>query len=283
MLYVPHYTQAGFSFNNFGANPSTTPGTSVIPGTSNAEGSWTQVASSSDIVQDVYNFYLRVLAGATSGQSKMHLLDIGVDPAGGTSYVAIISNLACGGSSAAFGPGEGEDFLFPFFIKAGSSVAVRIQGSNATAGTIFVGVMFFGQLSRPEVFPVGSFSETMGAITNSNGVSFIPGNAANGDWVSLGTTTKALWWWQIGCQVDISAAGTEQTYVELAYGNTTNRVVISRILFLNTGEAYGFSPAANCLFECYCPVLAGGELWIRGRCSNAPNTGYNGVAVGIGG
>lgn len=283
-LHVPHLSRGYFVYDNFGANPSATPGTSVTPGASNAEGSWTQVASGANIAQDVFGFYLRVSDGASTTAAKPQILDVGVDPAGGTSYTPIISNLVCG-ASGAITIGSGMQFYFPMWIKAGSSVAVRIQGANATAGTVRVGARFYGRPSTPEALPIGTYSETIGTITGSNGVSFTPGNAADGNWVSLGTTTKPLWWWQIGYQIDNGTITAEYTYIDIAHGDTTNKHLITRLLHTGTtGEAVTAVMPLHMMFvEAYCPVPAGANIYIRGRCNNAPDTGYNGVAVGVGG
>ena len=284
MLFVPSLTRGWFLYDNFGVNPSATPGTSVVPGASNAEGAWTEVASAANIAQDIYGFWLRVSDGGTTAQIKSHLLDIGVDPAGGTSYSAIISNLVCGATGPAASAG-GVQFFFPHFIKAGSSVAVRIQGSNATAGTVFIGIQFYGFRSNPETFPVGTFSETIGAITNSSGVVFTPGNAADGAWVSLGTTSKALWWWQLCYQIDDATMGAESTYIDLGVGDVTNKDTIFRLMHRGTtGETLGSILLVNLIpYAAYCPLPAGVELFVRGRCENAPDSDYNAVAIGIGG
>lgn len=273
-----------FVYDNWGTNPSATPGTSIVPGASNAEGSWTAIASSGNISEDIYGFYIQVFGGATAANAKNHLLDIGVDPAGGTSYVAIISNLVCGASPALTVAGARE-FFFPMFIKAGSAVAVRIQGSNATAGTVRVCAQFYGKPSAGHLLPVGSYSETIGTITNSNGVSFTPGNAADGSWVDLGVTAKPLWWWQLGYQIDNGTITAEYTYIELAFGDASNKHTIFKTMHGGTtGETCGLATQTPMLsLAAYCPVKAGEHLYVRGRCNNAPDTGYNAVAVGIGG
>lgn len=273
-----------FKYDNWGANPSTSPGTAVTPGATNAEGAWTQIAAAASITQDIYGFHIRICDGFTSAAIKDHLLDIGVDQAGGTAYTAEVRNLVCG-SSAGTATGGGPEFAMPLFIKSGSSVAVRIQGSNGTAGTVRVAMRFYGQPDHPENVPVAQYSETIGTITNSGGVAFTPGNAADGTWVSLGTTARALWWWQIGSQVSNSAAGLETTYIEIGVGDATNKTVIMRRIHMsNTTEDSGSLAEENIVpWACYHPVPAGAEIWIRGRCSDAPNTGYNGVAVGFGG
>lgn len=284
MLHTPVKQFAAWSYNNFGTNPSATPGTSVTPGASNVEGSWTQIASGANIAQDVVAFMINVKNGATASAAKNHLLDIGVDEAGGTSYTAVISNIVCGASGTGLAM-PGHFFLFPLRIKAGSSVAVRIQGSNATAGTVRVAAEFYGQNSNPLLLPVGTIAETIGTITNSNGVSFTPGNAADGSWVDLGATTNPLWWWQIAYQVDNATITAEYTYIDLAWGDGTNKHIIKRIMHGgDTSERIGdlFANDLN-VYNCFAPVPAGTHLYIRGRCLNAPDTGYNAVAIGIGG
>lgn len=273
-----------FKYDNWGANPSTTPGTSVIPGATNAEGAWTQIAAAAAITQDTYLIWLRVSDGSTSAQIKNHLLDIGVDPAGGTAYVAEVNNIVCGGTSGT-SSGGGPEFLIPLFIKSGSSVAVRVQGSNGTAGTVRVGARFYGQPDHPENVPVAQYSETIGTITNSEGVAFTPGNAADGTWVSLGTTTRALWWWQIASQISNATQTAERTYVEIGVGDATNKTpILRRLQFGNTTEDTGTIFEENIIpWACYHPVPAGAEIWIRGRADSAPDTGYNGVAIGFGG
>jgi hypothetical protein len=285
MLYTPNLASHFLRYDNWGTNPSATPGTSVTSGNSNAEGTYTQIASSANIAQDVYGMEIRVSDNSGTG-AQNHLMDIGVDPAGGTSYSAIISNIVCGGAPAiTAAPFGGHHFTFPMFIKAGSSVAVRIQGSNATAGTLRVSAVFYMYPSRPEAFPVGSFSETIGTITDSSGTSVTPGNAADGSWASLGTTTNPLWWWQIAHQVNNATVTAEYTFIDLAYGDGSNKHIIMRDMHAGTtAEKVGRAFASNNnFFECYAPVPAGATIYARMKCNNAPDTGYNMVAIGIGG
>lgn len=286
MLMPQGLSRFNWTFDNFGTNPGATPGTSVTPGISNAEGSWTQLATSGNMAVDTFGFWLRVSdnAVATPTTGKNFLIDIGVDPAGGTSYAAVISNLVVGSAGPITAAG-GHRFFFPLFIKAGSTVAARIQGSHGTGTASRVGVKFYGRPSNPAAVPVGSFSETIGTITNSNGVSFTPGNAADGSWTSLGTTAKAMWWWQLGYQIDNGTITAEYTYIDLAYGDASNKHLILRKMHQGTtSEQTGaIVDTTDLAYEAFCPVPAGATMYVRGRCLNAPDTGYNAVAVGIGG
>lgn len=273
-----------WTYDNWGANPSTSLGTSVTPGASSSEGSWTQIASNSNIAEDVYAVLLQIHSGSVSAQQRDQLFDIGVDPAGGTSYSPIISNINCGSSPSLTQAGSRE-FAFPFFIKAGSSVAVRCQTSHATAGTVFVAARFFGKPTAPHLFPRGTFSETIGSITGSAGVSFTPGNAADGSWVDLGATTRDMWWWQICYGISSGGISAEYTYIELAYGDASNKHTIMKVMHGGTSaETCGL--AGNSLLSpwyAFRPVPAGSHIYVRGRCNNAPDSGYHANAIGIGG
>lgn len=282
MLIVPYVPKWGWQYHNGGTNPSATPGTSVTPGISNAEGSWTRIAAAASITTCIYGFWISVSGGNTTGTDKSHLLDIGIDEAGGTNYTAIISNIVCGQTQA--GSTGCNEFFFPLGIPQGASIAVRVQGVATTAGTVRVWAMFFGKPSCPELVLKGEVSETIGTITNSTGVSFTPGNAADGSWTSLGTTTRNLWWWQLGVQCSNATITAQYTWIDLAYGDDTNKVMIMQafpIGWYGTAEIAA-QMCAHHMLQGFCHVPAGSTLYIRGRCSTTPATGYNAVAIGIG-
>ena len=277
-------TRCEFVADNFPAVPAQIlTGTSVTPGASNAEGAWTQIFSAAAVSQDVDFLMMLIYAGTTSGQAKNHLLDIGVDPAGGTSYTPIISNIVCGASVSSIGGAR--KHAFPIRIKAGSSIAVRIQGNNATAGTVSVLARIFGRPTEPIFQKVGSYSETVGTITNSEGVAFTPGTAADGSWVLLGTTTRSLWWWNLCVQISNATMSGNEVYVEIAHGDGSNKhIIMKETVLSSTVEAINLAFSANLKFmEAYCPLPVGTNIYVRGRARLAPTGGYNAVAVGIGG
>lgn len=267
-------------------NPSTTAyGTSVTPGASNAEGSWQQIASAANIANEVYALTLRVTGGNTTGTQKDHLLDIGIDPAGGTSYTPIVSNLLCGQSDAS--SQDGITFVLPLRIPEGASVAVRIQGSNATAGTVIVRAVFYGRPTRPDAVRAGAYSETIGTISGSAGVGVTPGSTnAEGSWVSLGTTAKDLWWWQLCVQISNGTTTNKLYHFDLAYGDVTNKVMILENLFWatpGTAERVIFNGNLINFPEAFRHVPAGSEIFVRATCNTTPDTGLTALAVGVGG
>jgi hypothetical protein len=272
-----------WKFSNY-TTPSATPGTSVTPGASNAEGSWTQLASGANMAYDSQLMFIAVGGGNTSGAQKDHLLDIGVDPAGGTSYTAVISNIVCG-QTQAVSTGF-DEFVFPLLVRAGSSVAARVQGNNSTAGTVRVVATFYGRPTRPDMVPIGQWSETIGTIASSAGTTVAPGNAAEGSWVSLGTTTKPLWHWQMGIQLSNATITAQYATYDLAYGDATNKEFIiedQHIGVYGTAEIKASILRGRSLVEGYRYVPAGSTIYARGRCSTAPTATYNVTAIGIGG
>ena len=279
-------SQFGFRFDNWGTNPAATPGGTVTAGGSaNTESATPLVlATGAQLTEDTCGIELSISDSSGTGDRQM-LFDIGVDPAGGTSYTYVISNVVCGNTPVITTTGSGgHKFFFPIFIPAGSQVAIRTQCSQASI-TAKVQAMFFGRPGRPEAMPCGQFSETIGTITNSNGVSFTPGNAADGTWVDLGATAKDMWWWQLAYSVSNATITAEYTYIELAVGDATNKHIIHRAMHGGTtAEVAGMVLTTNrSPWASYWPTPAGAHLYVRGRCLNAPDTGYNAVAIGIGG
>ena len=257
-------------------SPSTTPGVAVTPG-SGAEGNWAQLATSANIANDVYGIWVNINSGNTTGTQRDLQIDIGVDPAGGTSYTAVISNILA--SQAAAGAAGGYHYYFPLFVKAGSSVAARAQ-SNSTS-TVRVSAIFYGLPSDPGAAAVGQYSETLGASGNA-GTSFTPGNSgAEGSWASLGTTAKNCWWWQLCVGIANSATTSLMYHCDLAAGDASNKHIIienMRLYLPGTAEQTG-SPLMMGSYE----VPAGATLYVRGTCSGTAATGFSATAIGIGG
>jgi len=274
----------GWKYDNVDV-PAATPGTSVAIGISDAEGSWVQVASSANIAQDVYLFTLNFSNYNLSGYNLNCCLDVGVDPAGGSSYTEVIQNIICGMAGAP--PRENAaTFVFPLFIKAGSSVAVRGSSSYTVAANARVQMTFYGRPRRPDLVRAGQYAEGVGSITNNVGVSFTPGNGAEGSWASLGSTTRPCWWWQIGVGISNSAVAAQYTHVDLAVGDGSSYDIIIEnygIYHYGTAEITSRFYPHRGLIEGNWEVPAGGTLYVRGRCSTSPGTTYNARAIGIGG
>jgi len=268
-------------YDNYGTPSTTAPGTSVIPGATNAEGAWTSIATGANIAQDIYGILLWISGANVTTADKSQILDLGGDAAGGTNYQAYLSNICCG--SSGFSLDGGYWYWFPLLLKAGTQVAVRVQGSNGTAGTVRVAAQFWGRPLSPHATKVGRYSETIGTITNSGGQSFTPGNSgADGAWQSLGTTTRNCWWWQLCPQISNGTITALIYYLDLAYGDTSNKhFIIKKAALFVTGTIEKVNLPLQ--MTGYCDVPAGATLYVRGTCSGTAVTGFNATAVGIGG
>lgn len=285
-LYTPQTGRTVWYYDNWGATPNATPGAAVASSTTaNTEGSWVQVASATNIANDVDGFHLMIHGYSAATNTRTALVDVGVDPAGGTSYTELISDILVGGVPT--GTSNTLEMFFPIKIKKGSTVAVR-QLARWGAISMRVATRFFGSPTSKGIFPVGSYSETLGSgVTIPKGTEFTPGNAADGTWTSLGVTTKPLWWWQLGYSIYNTVVTAEYTYLELGTGDGT---AAGTIPFFrqqhggSTSEICSLYDKTNLLWNmAYFPVPAGQTIYVRGRCTNAPDTNYNAVAIGVGG
>lgn len=285
MIQAPAMNHFHFLYTNAN-NPASNQGTAVTSGTSGSEGTWTQIASAANIANEIWYFAINVNSGAVSGSGRSTILDIGVDPAGGTSYSAIISDLPCCNLTT-FGNCSGDWFHFPFFIPAGSTVAARTQCAHASGQVQRVAAWFYGKPSHPELAWRGFVSETIGTIASSAGTSFTPGNSsAEGSWTLLGTTTRQLSWWQMAIQCTNDTMNGLQYHFDLSYGDGTTQLMMIENLGMstNTSEIRASSgPTHQLLSTCYTEVPAGASIYIRGTCSGTADTGWNAMAVGVGG
>lgn len=285
MLALSITNSWGFRYRNpVTPTAATLDGVQVTPGTSDAEGAFTEIVPDASVTTDIYYAKITVMAGTTPGQSKQHLLDFAWDPTGGTTYDQILfSNYACGGSSDLSNGLTPGGIHFPCKIPAGSAIAVRVQGSNATPGVVRVVPELFGKPSRPELWRPAAYSETLGYTSGTLGTSFTPGTDAHGTWASLGTTTKRHFWAQLGVQCNQATTAAGQVGVMQlgigagAVGDT--HVIASATIYTDTNERYNLSAQSPCTWE----IPAGAELWVRGALSSTPDSGWNATAVLFGG
>jgi hypothetical protein len=274
------------SFNYYVTNagaPSLTPGTSVAGNaTANVEGAWTQLVAAT--AADIYWFSIAVTGGAAALTYRSVWLDIGVDNAGGSSYTAIINNLLASESSTSSLAGGGLVFYFPMFIKAGSTIAARVQTNTASTASrvVFEG---FGRPNMPHLVQAGTFSETIGNGTAPSATAFTPGNSgANGAWASLGTTTNDLFWVQLGVQCSNVTITALAYNFDVAYGNGTDMVMLIEDyrIICTTTESIGQFANLGATARCQTPIPTGSTLYVRGSCSGTAVTGWQASVVGVG-
>lgn len=266
MLHVPVGSNTfGGVTNSWGTTrPGTTWGTSITPG-SGAKGSYAAVVGTA-LSFDAYGVLLVVYGSGGSAASRNYLMDVGYDPAGGTSYTVLLPDLLVGGSIAmnTAGTTGGIWYYFPIFVPSGSKVGARAQGADTTA--FRVGIQLMQQPVNPAQIRKGSFVEAYG-ISGNTGTSVTLGTTSEGAWTQIGTTgSLPIWWWQMGYQIataDTSWANA-QISVDVAVGDATNKniIIADTIINSNSTESIG-NPPISAGVEFY--VKPGTAVYARGQ------------------
>lgn len=261
------------------ANPTTNPGTVVTPA-NGSKGAWTTLLNSAAVENDVWLVKLWVTNGNTSAAVRDILLDIGIDPNGGTAFSVLLPDLIVSQASNAVQCGI--SLYFPVRIPAGSSIGARAQ-SNSTS-TVRVSITVYGRPMRPEYAWSASYVEGLGTITGNTGVSFTCGSSgAEGNWTTVGTLTRSAKFIVPTFGISNGTTTSLMYYIDIgASDGTTTAPIIENIpVFLpGTAEQTGWIAPV----EAGAVDLPGGtELRIRGSCSGTAVSGWNARIIALGG
>jgi hypothetical protein len=211
--------------------PSTSTGATVTPG-NNTFGSWASVMAATS--QPTHGIEVFVCGIGSAAKASDSLTNIGIDPAGGSSYTTLIPNLLSSYSFTfgATGVGYGCSWYFPVYIPAGATIGAQGSINNATVGTQQVFVKLYRSLV-PGIVRCGAGVTSYGADTAAScGTAVTFGTASIGAWTQLGSAVAAPapWHWVVSSALKNSAAITGGTYVaDLGIGDASNkRVVVPR-------------------------------------------------------
>jgi hypothetical protein len=282
MLHIPVGASSfGQTTPSWGTDrPSATIGTQVTPTTgTGAFGSWAALGSA--LTADSYGMYININSNNASTASRNTVVNIGVDENGGSSYAVKITQLIAGGASS-YTVGGGVWYYFPIFIPAGSTVAAQARGSVTTS--IRVAALMFQKPNNPSMIRRASFSETLGIASDQNtGTSVTPGTTSEGSWVSIGTTTNRLWWWQYGMQIttgDTSWQGVGlHMDVAVGDGSTKDIIIQDALIITNSNEYLNNGPISSGVEY---DVPAGSTIYVRMQNSGS-NDAYLVAIYGAGG
>lgn len=284
MLWVPSGANA-YNWSS-GSHVSTRPaaafGATVTPG-NNAFGSWVQLMNSAAVARDVFAILINVNSIAVSATAKDALVDIGVDPAGGTSYSTVIPELLASCASPYNVGAGGIWYLFPLWIRAGSSIAARASVNNATVGTARVNCRVFGSPRDQRLIKVGTRVEAIGTNTAASaGTSITSGTTSDGSWTSLGSTSRDAWWWQLGMGVNDTTMTARAYHADVAVGNASNKdIVIENAMIATTSsEQLNNAPLT---FDSGKIAPAGTSVYGRLQCSGTADASLSMAAYALGG
>jgi hypothetical protein len=251
---------AYYSSNIDSTSINTTPGSSFTTGNTDVDG--TAVSCVSALAHDGHLVSLTVDNVAVSGQQVNAVGDLLIDPAGGTSWSVLISDLCCGYTHATNNILSPVFYTFPLWVPAGASLGWRAKTnytSDVTTGTVFIGV--HGEPSRPEMWWCGSGVETLG-VSDSKGTVITPGaSSAWGSWTSVGSTTSRLIRSiQLGINGTDTGTSVAKGYHLEVGANSTRLPGVSRYYHIpNASESTYRTPTIHN----YCSVPAGTQLQVR--------------------
>ncbi len=285
MLYLPQAQgELNWHVTNFSsARPAPGGGgTTVTPG-NNTKGSWVECLSGATVAREVFSLSLYVNNSAVAGQSRDAILDVGIDPTGGSNYTVIIPNLIVSNAGAATFSPRGHNYRFPIRIPAGSSIAVRMSVNNATVGTARVYMRAFGGPRDRREVKFGTHVTAYGiTAASSNGTAVTSGTTSEGAWTALGVVARDEWYWQLGVGCSGTGFTTQLYHADLAIGDASNKqIVIDElpILFGSSANDIAKMPTDDGFFKATAGQTIYGRLW----CSSTPPAGLSMSAYGLGG
>jgi hypothetical protein len=277
MLHVPVGTNTfGLTQASWGTTrPAAANGTSVTP-VVGSKGSWASMVTAT--TADAYGILININSNSASAASRQTVVDIGIDEAGGTSYVVAIADLLAGGAPA-YTVGA-QWYFFPLYIPAGAHIAARAQSSVTTA--FRVGCQLLERPSNPAQIRKGSFVETLG-VSGVAGTTIVPGTTNKGSWTLIGTTVERLWWWQAAIQIPTTdtAWNAQSLHVDLAVGDgvTYDTIISDLAITMSTAEILA-NPPLTAGVEWSVPP--GSSIYMRAQSSGTLDV-YQAAAYGLGG
>lgn len=238
-------------------------GTACTPGTSNADG--TAVSLISAITHDVHRLCIHVSNAQTAAAAYYALMDILVDPAGGTSWASFIDDLVVGFAAANTSLNNGLWYDFPVWIPSGTSIGTRMRTSHTVAVAARVSIWAYGEPSRPDMWWCGQGVETLGVTAaTSRGTAVTPGNSsAYGSWTSVGSTTTYRYGAiQLGHNGTDASGATINYHFQVGLGSQPLPGCPTIVKTMTTSEVQTqLSPGG----PLYCDVATGSQLQVRGK------------------
>ena len=277
-LFVPGPNVWGWSFDSRTDRPSATDGTSTTPG-NNSKGSYSSaIVSSANMAFDAWWIEVFISSGAGSAAARDTLVDIGMDPAGGTSYSVLIPDLL-GSSSAPYATFGGHSYAFPLHVPAGAQLAARSSVNNATGGTPRVAIAVYGAPSNPEMCWKGRSVQALGITSGSSaGTSITSGTTSDGSWTSLGTLTDDAHYFECGFGISNSAMAALGYHLDVGCGVSTGDVVVIQDCCASTTAAEQVTKFSRGRFA---DIAEGLNVYGRMQCSGTADTGLSMAAYAV--
>lgn len=242
-----------------GADTANSKLTTVAGGTSNSEGSWTELVASTSYKAD----FLQVIIYGSAGNTRQELIDIGIGSSG--SEQIVVENIIHSGRTRDL---TGTIFSVPLTISTGTRIAARVQQWHSVSENFNIGIILgVGTLSGlAGLADVHSYGDVGSATT---GTTVDPGSTANtkGSWTEIVSSTahpiKAI---AMGLSNDASNVGSAAEWLfDIGIGGSGSEVVIAPNIYGQRNE----NENHNSLPLQFVPVNipAGSRLAVRSQCN----------------
>ncbi len=261
--------------NGFSAGIDTsTGGTAVSGGTgaSNTKGAWVQLTASTP--NDATWMMVRIGSDGTVGANINNLLlDIGIGGAG--SEIVIAPNLSFNAWS---GSSQGETYIFPVAIPAGTRIAARAQSDATSSNGCYAAIMCF---DSGYTTPIGAGGlDDVGTNTGNSQLTTVAcgTSGAKGSYVQLIASTSRDY---AGFLPAFSSHGSfANILVDIAVGGAGSEQIIIPDYYLNETNASTFPGIVS--FPFFIQIPAGTRISARAAAStgSAPST-FQAAVYGI--
>jgi hypothetical protein len=283
-LIRPNGPSWAYCSHNLPSTPSlTSVGTQVTPGTSNADG--TAVTALSALAHDVE--YLKIWIagdGSASGLNTDILLNVLVDPAGGTSWSPLIPWLIAGTlsdstASLSTTPGGAGHYDFPLWIPAGASIGLQARGAGATTIGLKVVLLAYGGNANPASWWCGQRVKDIGIVSaSSTGTAHLAGASGSySSWTDLGSALDdACGALQFAVNGEGDGTMTTGSY-QFELGADGERIGAPMFRLISSSENGWWVPTGPIFRK----LAAGTQLQIRAKCNGAGGAGTAPQNVGV--
>lgn len=259
--------------HNLASTPSTNIGTLVSAGANNADGA--SVSGITAVTHDIEYLVIGYQAFSSVSANNSTLLDILVDPAGGSSWdsTPLISDLlvGCINNNASQLIPVWNVYQFPIWVKSGSSLGMQARTAHTGTNGGRVSLWAYGGNANPSSWWCGSKVTEIGInAASSQGTDHLAGSSSTfSTWTDFGSTlpyqTGALQFAVHGVSGTTAANNLSYEY-EFGVGGT--RIGHPILRFTNTNEGgWTINPA-----PIFCNLPAGTQFQVRGRCNSTAET-----------
>ena len=279
MLIKPPFYFAN-AVDNIAGTVATAPGTTVALGANSADGSVVEVLSA--LAFDAHYLVIGFSNTNSVGANRQALMDILVDPAGGTSWASLIDDLVCGQCIAVAAGSQGMTlwYHFPLFVRAGSSIGARGRNAHTSGVNAQCVIYAMGEPSRPDAWWCGQKVESLGIdAASSKGTTVTPGDSSTfGSWTNIGGPAAARYG-----AIQFGVNGSDADMLQVAYnweiGYGAARLPGSPRFWVSADTAeravkVGFGQPI------FCDIAEGTQLQARAACSGTAED-WNAALYGV--